>query len=248
MTISNEITRIKNNIASAYTILSDRGATLPTTQDSANLASCINSIQNTFAISNLNISNAMRIENGVIYKNTGASYIDTNYSVTFTPEQWKKELIIQVHIKTPSSFNNHGHWILGSSSGEWNTGIGLTINKDAGYTFWFMLGQSEKTLSVSFSGTTVPQLDKEYWVRIYKPNTEFFETQTLFQISTDGINWTTEASQTIANISSNYTTTGCFRLMNGLWGDSNNQFDGGLYFDDDTYISVDGEKIWCLIN
>ena len=193
---------------------------------------------------------AMTLADGIIYRNntSGTGYIDTEYNVTFTPEQWQKELIIQAHIKTPSSFNDHGHWILGSTSGSWNTGIGLTINKDAGYTFWFMLGQSDTTLSVDFSGTTVPQLNKEYWVRLYKPNTENESHDTLFQISTDGINWTTEASRTIANIASNYTTSGYLRLLNGYWGDIYNQFEGGIYFDKDTFVSIDGEKVWYLMD
>lgn len=44
MSISSEITRIKNNIASAYTALSDKGATLPVIQNSDNLATTVNSI------------------------------------------------------------------------------------------------------------------------------------------------------------------------------------------------------------
>lgn len=44
MTIASEITRIKNNIASAYTILSDKGATLPAAQNSANLATTVESV------------------------------------------------------------------------------------------------------------------------------------------------------------------------------------------------------------
>ena len=44
MTIASEITRINNNIAAAYNSLSEKGATLPATQNSANLADCIDSI------------------------------------------------------------------------------------------------------------------------------------------------------------------------------------------------------------
>lgn len=44
MTIASEITRINNNIAAAYTALSNKGATLPATQNSANLADTIDSI------------------------------------------------------------------------------------------------------------------------------------------------------------------------------------------------------------
>lgn len=44
MTIASEITRIQNNIAAAYTAASNKGATLPATENSANLATCIGSI------------------------------------------------------------------------------------------------------------------------------------------------------------------------------------------------------------
>ena len=44
MSIASEITRINNNISAAYTACSDKGATMPQTQNSANLADTIGSI------------------------------------------------------------------------------------------------------------------------------------------------------------------------------------------------------------
>ena len=44
MTVANEITRIKNNIANAYTACNRKGATIPQNPNSINLASCINTI------------------------------------------------------------------------------------------------------------------------------------------------------------------------------------------------------------
>ena len=44
MTIASEIQRIKTNIANAYTVCDSKGATMPATQNSANLADCIDSI------------------------------------------------------------------------------------------------------------------------------------------------------------------------------------------------------------
>ena len=44
MTIASEITRINTNIANAYTACDNKGATMPVTQNSANLATTINSI------------------------------------------------------------------------------------------------------------------------------------------------------------------------------------------------------------
>lgn len=44
MSIASEITRINNNIAAAYTALDGKGATMPETQNSANLADTVNTI------------------------------------------------------------------------------------------------------------------------------------------------------------------------------------------------------------
>jgi hypothetical protein len=44
MTIASEITRIQTNIANAYTAASSKGATMPATENSDNLATCIASI------------------------------------------------------------------------------------------------------------------------------------------------------------------------------------------------------------
>ena len=44
MTIQTEITRIQTNIANAYTACDNKGATLPQTQNSANLGDCVSSI------------------------------------------------------------------------------------------------------------------------------------------------------------------------------------------------------------
>ena len=44
MSIASEITRITTNIANAYTSCNNKGATMPVTQNSANLATCIDSI------------------------------------------------------------------------------------------------------------------------------------------------------------------------------------------------------------
>ena len=45
MTIASEIQRIKDNIADAYTSCQNKGATMPATQNSDNLANCISTIQ-----------------------------------------------------------------------------------------------------------------------------------------------------------------------------------------------------------
>lgn len=44
MSIDSEIQRIKDNIENAYTVLASKGATMPATENSGNLADCILSI------------------------------------------------------------------------------------------------------------------------------------------------------------------------------------------------------------
>ena len=189
------------------------------------------------------INGSMNINNGEIIPVTENSFVMTNYNVSFTPTQWKKELIIQLHLKTPPSLSNQ--WIM-SNADDWNTGIGMTINDDLGNAFWVCLGQTDTSKAQFLNGTTVPQTSTEYWVRVYKPNTENEAYDTLLQISTDGVNWTTEDSVAIANIESNYTTNGYLQLFNLGENGGGQRYQGSIYFED-TFISVDGEKIWYLI-
>ena len=188
-------------------------------------------------------SNNYQVSDGKIKAN---SFLNTNYNVSITAEQWAKELIIQLHIKTPTSFNNQNQWIMGTNTGSWNTGIGVTINKDNGNKFWFMLGQTDTSLALEFNSVTVAQTNTEYWLKLYKSENIDSSCNISFQISTDGINWITEDSKTITNISSNFTTTGNIRLFNGYFGDANNQFYGDIYLND-IFISIDNEKVWYLI-
>lgn len=240
MTIASEITRIKNNIASAYTALSDKGATMPATQDSANLANCVDSISQSVTTSTLYTSGYLTCENNYALASTGNGIFDFDYNVHISPAQWQKELIIQLHIKTPVNLSNQ--WMISNGS-DWNTGVGMTINSDLSGAFWCCLGQTDTTKAVTFSGSTIPQTQTEYWIRIYKPNTENEAHNTLFQISTDGVTWTTEDSVAIANITNDYTTDGTIRLFNMGNAGWSGQFEGWIYFSD-TFISVDGEKVW----
>uniref|UniRef100_UPI003865CADA hypothetical protein n=1 Tax=Methanobrevibacter sp. TaxID=66852 RepID=UPI003865CADA len=56
MTIASEIQRIKTNIANAYDALENKGATMPATEDSANLASTVNTVSTGGTIESLSIT------------------------------------------------------------------------------------------------------------------------------------------------------------------------------------------------
>ena len=72
MTIASEITRINNNIASAYTACSSKGATMPSTQNSANLATCINSISSGGGGSDIGI--AREVSSGGVYRAPASNF------------------------------------------------------------------------------------------------------------------------------------------------------------------------------
>ncbi len=74
MSIASEIQRIKNNIANAYSICNDKGATIPQNQNSSNLANCINSISVGSGGSNVDLKPLIKKAWGWTSQNTGKTY------------------------------------------------------------------------------------------------------------------------------------------------------------------------------
>lgn len=64
MSIASQIQRINNNIAAAYTVASGKGATMPATQNSANLADCIDSISGGGGASGYTLTLKYQFSNG----------------------------------------------------------------------------------------------------------------------------------------------------------------------------------------
>lgn len=110
MSIQSEISRIAGNIASAYTALSAKGATMPSVQNTANLKSTIESIE-------MMTAEAMSIETirRICYvpsdfernytqleyiQSSGTQYIDTGYKLTSEKLRVVAEF---VHTKSESS-------------------------------------------------------------------------------------------------------------------------------------------------
>ncbi len=83
MTIASEITRIKNNIAGAYTALSAKGATMPVTQNSANLATTVASVPagSGETVTATNSSSYDRVSGEKVWLNkSGDTYSIINYA------------------------------------------------------------------------------------------------------------------------------------------------------------------------
>lgn len=77
MSIASEITRINNNISAAYTAVSNKGGTLPLTQNSANLATAIGTISG-------GGSSGLEYEQGTFTINSNGSRPTISFSNTHT--------------------------------------------------------------------------------------------------------------------------------------------------------------------
>lgn len=99
MTIASEIQRIKTNISNAYTACDGKGATMPTTQNSANLATCIDSLQSgggiPYVLPDLNyiVRTNYSVEN--VKKGSNIlSYTETNLNTSAFAETYKNDTTI----------------------------------------------------------------------------------------------------------------------------------------------------------
>ena len=76
MSIESEITRINNNIAATYTALSAKGATMPATENSANLASTVATVPS----GGDPVNKAFEIVDGVLDKPKNITFSENNFA------------------------------------------------------------------------------------------------------------------------------------------------------------------------
>lgn len=79
MSVQSEINRVKNNVASAYTAVAAKGGTVPSTQNSANLAAAVNSIPE--------IPNPLPIGNGGTGATTASAAVGNLIAALGDPSQ-----------------------------------------------------------------------------------------------------------------------------------------------------------------
>jgi hypothetical protein len=173
------------------------------------------------------------------------NYIRTNYDFLMSTTQFAKGFTIQMHIKTPSSWGGSSdhNWVF-SQDGNWQYYSFFGILANAKACIKLATGGSEllsMTVSTSLSTNT------EYWIRVVKPDTRYFPNDTVMQISTDGENWTTDATASVSSISTNI-SNGKLRVgaYDGTW-----YMRGAVYLDG-TFIEFnngDGTttRVWDLV-
>lgn len=110
MSVASEITRIKNNIANAYTAINSKGGTLPQTQNSANLATAINSISGggSGSIQVINgIIEQYKASNQTISANSFVQFIGDTQLVKNTSGASVYENIVAVKVSSDKVFVVH---------------------------------------------------------------------------------------------------------------------------------------------
>ena len=162
MSVASEITRIKNNISSAYTACEGKGATLPQTQDSANLANTIDSIPTGGG-------------GGDVVKNPALRLID--WEGTILKEYSKADALALEALPDPSALSAYSdidHELL--SFQEWNWSL-------AGIKTW-LTNHVQGKLNVGAIYTTTDGQDHNYWA---SPRGEGAELISMQKRGTDSI-------------------------------------------------------------
>ena len=104
-----------------------------------------------------------------------------------------------MHIKTPSSWGgSNDHNFVFSQDGSWLYYSFFCVLANGKAQFILATGGSD-LLALSSSSTL--STNTEYWIRVVKPDTRYFPSDTVMQISTDGENWTTDATTSVSSIS-----------------------------------------------
>lgn len=242
MTIASEITRINNNIASAYTALSDKGATLPATQNSANLVNTIGSLPTFY-------SNFIRCGDGVVSVNitTGVvsgfttgngqmpAYIMIPQELPIRPSSFERQVCFTTgNNVTSTQFIECDYQFNGATWGiSPNSKLIAYVGSCTQPDTWDIINGTE--------GTTTLQANTKYWVKFI-----FDGSYYKFYLSTTGAfagEETTEisvmSSRTIAGDCGTY-----FGLQKLSYGDRYYlAFEGQINLAD-CYIKMNGSPWW----
>lgn len=236
MSISNEITRITNNIAAAYNAAQEKGATMPATKNSDNLATCIDSITgdsessetpdvpifgNTLSLrgSSVNIDSDGTVD--FSSSSTGYIQIPTNF-VTYTGETF------YFHIRTGSSVSTEQEV------------FHCQLNADlAIYNSNFRVYNWETDEQMTFS-TIFPAVNTEYYVSV-----TFNSDNTITTKVGTSEDLSNAESITTPRRPNNYTFPYGFNLGYSLYSSApNNLFKGKIYLQDCYAVDLSGNKFW----
>ena len=217
MTIASAITNAQNKIANAYTALSNKGATLPATQDLSNMPSCINSIKSAEFYN--------FVEHGFPYIDR-ASGIVTNFSsdnyLTFgdidltTADSWE-----MVACFSATNINQYQFW--------YQNPIAIGLDNSNRLHIW-SLPDGDIYSDVDFAANVT------YWVKVEFTGTQYNAYR---KTSKDGA-W----QQIISTNSSNKVTATATPTYIGLNPNNTNEYFSGYFDLSEFYIKVDNVVVW----
>jgi len=187
------------------------------------------------------INGWLNYESGMSFTNFSTDrYIEADYKLTMTTDQWASGVTISVHFKTPArdDYFSSSRAILSSDlEGYYQFNIGyFAIYMTSTSIDFKMLNGNSLTIFDMAKYDLTP--NTEYWARLVNPTSG----DTYLEISTDGINWTTVTSASVTF--KNYAAQRNMKVgVSAATTPAYPAFDGTIYADD-TYIEIGGVKVW----
>ncbi len=244
MTIASEITRIQTNIANAYDALEAKGATMPATENSANLSATVATISaGGDTISVINNTGTVIHENDKVWVEKdkqnftilGSPTINTETKIVSgfnsssciqvgtlpfsTANSWE----IQLKIKTGSNVTSP-QYIFVEDNTSYCSGILVQSGK-----IHFQPSSSHSSFLFTLSSSTIVSTNTDYIVKVTFTGTDY-------NLYIDG---TLEATHSMST-----------KLLSWTWnigsarGGNTYSFDGSVYLDSNTFINIDGSSYW----
>lgn len=183
----------------------------------------------------------LNYESGMGFSNFSIDrYIEADYKLNITTDQWASGVIISVHFKTPSrdDYFSSSRMILSSDLEgyyQFNVGYFAVSMMSTSINFKMLNGNSLTIFDMTKYGLTP---NTEYWARLVNPTSG----DTYLEISTDGTNWTTVTSASVTF--KNYAAQRNMKVgVSGAITPDAPAFDGTIYAGD-TYIEIGGVKVW----
>ena len=267
MSITSEISRIQTNIADAYTAAEAKGATMPVTENSDNLASTIESITGCGEqVEAINNTGAVITSGDKVWiEPSGNNYNLVNFRSAYSNFTVVGSLTVNTstgvatgfslnnYLQLPEPFNpGNQPWEVqvkfSSDDVSQSPAIFHSMTYKSGGIYgivldiWegkFELGISNNGNSWLFaqSGTYTPQSNTVYWVKSGWTGTEYY-----LDYSIDGTNYTRDITITSSTPAHQNNMVSVFGLFS--WSPNAGRYLNGPLYLEDCYIKINGLEWW----
>lgn len=242
MSIASAITAAQGKVANCYTAISNKGGTLPATQNLANMPAAINSISGggggggtpsvIYYYPNYTVVGSPTISNDFI----ASGFSSSNYLTTkeaFMPGNSTWEIVFRV--KTPSTSGSTRSLFGSYKSNSWYYTVGGEFNSNNKFGFGITSNGSSWNIGWMTTSSTF-SLNTWYYVKL-----EFTGSKYIASVSTDGESWTQEAS--ITSSTSIYQNSTNSYIALGNQGDLSRPWSNSIDLKE-CYIKINGSIFW----